>query len=50
MGKASGGDRQNFGGVVRGNSLLRIMANGVRSLLETQREERELEEELYGFL
>ena len=31
-------------------TLLRVIANGVRSLLGRQREERELEEELYGFL
>src|SRR5437762_13701854 len=49
MGKASGGDRQNSGGVVT-MSLLRSIANGLRSLFRKERVERELDEELRGFL
>jgi hypothetical protein len=50
MGKASGGDRQNFGGVVRGMSFLRNIASGLRSLLRKEQVNQELYEELNGFL
>ena len=50
MGKASGGDRQNLGGVVRGMSFLRNIASGLRSLLRKEQVTQELYEELNGFL
>jgi putative ABC transport system permease protein len=50
MGKTSGSDRQNLGGVVRAVSLLRNIASGLRSLFRKDRVEGELDEELRGFL
>src|SRR6266480_488023 len=50
MGKTSGGHRENLGGVVRTMSLLRNLADGLRSLLGKERAGQELDEELHGFL
>src|SRR5258707_2952725 len=51
MEQASGGDRQNSGGVVMtAASLIRSITGGLRSLFRKERENQELEEELSGFL
>ena len=43
MGKTSGGHRENLGGVVRTMSLLRNLADGLRSLLGKERAGQELD-------
>src|SRR5258707_10869792 len=50
MGKTSGCNRQNLGGVVGSMSLLRSMAGGLRSLFRKEQVSQELDEELRGFL
>ena len=50
MGKASGGHRQNLGGVVKAVSLLRSVTSGLRSLFRRKGAEGELDEEVRGFL
>src|SRR6267143_3325916 len=50
MGKASGCNRQNLGGVVGSMSLLRSIAGGLRSLFRKEQVSQELDEELNGFL
>src|SRR5690348_749954 len=49
MGKTSGGDRQNLGGLLA-MPLLRSIASGIRSLFQRKRVERDLDEELRGFM
>src|SRR5215831_18894703 len=52
MGPPSGGYRQDFGGVVRGDlmSLLRNIRSGLRSLLRKGQVDRELDEELGAYV
>src|SRR5579859_2320396 len=51
MDEAGGGDCQNSGGVVRiAMSLLRNISSGMRSLFRKEQVDRELDEELGGFL
>src|SRR2546430_6287731 len=52
MGQASGGNRQNFGGLVgeRAMSLFRKFATGLRSLFRKNQVDRELDEELGAYL
>src|SRR5690348_12519870 len=50
MGKTSGGHRQNLGGLVDAMPLLRNIAAGFRSLFHKKRADRELDEELRGFM
>src|SRR5260370_16039012 len=50
MGKASGCNRQNLGGVVGSMSSLRSIAGGLRSLFRKEQVSQELDEELNGFL
>src|ERR1700720_4253102 len=50
MGKASGGHRQNLGGVLTAMSFLLSVAGGVRALFRKEQVSRELDEELDGFL
>src|SRR6266576_3600472 len=52
MGKASGRNRQNFGGLVgeRAMSLFRNFASGLRSLFRKNQVDRELDEELGAYL
>jgi predicted permease len=51
MGAASGGDRQNSGTVLReAMSLVQNIASGLRTLFRKQQVDRELDEELSGFL
>src|SRR5467141_2027091 len=50
MGKASGCNRQNLGGVVGSMSLLRSIAGGLRSLFRGKQVSQELDEELNAFL
>src|SRR5690242_16487772 len=50
MGKTSGSDRQNLGGFIGAMPLLRNIASGLRSLFQKKRAERELDEELRGFM
>jgi hypothetical protein len=49
MAKASGSDRQNLGDVVT-MSLLRAITSGLGSLFRKEQGDRELDEELRGFL
>jgi hypothetical protein len=49
MAKASGNDRQNLGDVVT-MSLLRAITSGLGSLFRKEQVDRELDEELRGFL
>ncbi|MGA2812628.1 MAG: ABC transporter permease [Candidatus Acidiferrum sp.] len=49
MGKTSGGDRQNLGAVVT-MSVLRNIADGVRSLFRRNQADHELDQELHEFL
>src|SRR5215813_13258801 len=51
MGQAGGGDCKNSGGVVgTAMSLLHNITSGLRSLFRKEQADRELEEELGGFL
>src|SRR5260370_16767084 len=52
MGKASGGDCQNPRGVVkeRAMSFMRTLACGLRALLRKEAVDRELDEELSGYI
>src|SRR5258708_7384391 len=52
MGKASGGDCQNPRGVAkeRAMSFMRTLACGLRALLRKEAVDRELDEELSGFI
>src|SRR5260370_4582845 len=50
MGKASGGDRQNFGGVVSDHVIAAKYRSGLRTLFRKAQADRELDEDLRGFL